>query len=264
MKILLKNFLKTLGILLIISLTACNSNDNGDDGDNNTEPTAPTSNNGAWEGTLEFTGEAPFNVIAVLIDGKITIFPGDGDVRLEDQGAWSGSYPINGDNIDGTATKYDFDGDEVLGEAQDDLEMLFTGSVTDRRFLFLDFEVKTIPGGVVENSGTIDLEFTDDGNNSSISSIEGSWTFDTLTINVAADGSFWGQDANGCVYSGDISILDSEYNLYGVESEASIGCGDAAGIYSGFAAVNYDDTPNNLTTFGVNPDNFLILEFDRD
>ena len=240
-------------------MTACNSNDNGDD---NTGPTAPTSNNGVWEGTLEFTGEAPFNVVAILIDGKITIFS-DG-ATLEDQGAWSGSYPVNGDNIEGIATKYDFDDGEVLGEAQDDFEMLFTGSVTDRRFLFLDFKVKTIPGGVVENSGTIDLEFTDDGNNSSISSIEGSWTLDALTINVAADGSFWGQDASGCVYSGDISILDPGYNLYGVESEASSDCSDAVGIYSGFAGVNYDDTPNNLTTFGVNPDNFLILEFDRD
>jgi len=56
------------------------------------------------------------------------------------------------------------------------------------------------------------------------------------SLTVMSDGSFFGQYANGCAYSGTGSVIDPGYNLYAVELEvAACTTPTASGDYAGYA-----------------------------
>ncbi len=59
----------------------------------------------------------------------------------------------------------------------------------------------------------------------------------TLTIEV--DGGLNGQDIAGCLYSGSLGIIDTQYDVYDVSVTIS-NCGDADGVYTGFGALGDD------------------------
>ena len=86
---------------------------------------------------------------------------------------------------------------------------------------------------------------------SSLSMVEGTWTsfdendnpFGTYTID--ANGDITGSDVLGCVYTGTITIIDADVNVYEVMLTVS-NCGPLDGQYSGLGAL---DTSNVNDTF---------------
>ncbi|MGD8510593.1 MAG: hypothetical protein PVI16_03140, partial [Gammaproteobacteria bacterium] len=63
------------------------------------------------------------------------------------------------------------------------------------------------------------------------------WRDDSgTTYTIDADGSIFGQNASGCVYDGQISLIDVDYNVYRVEINTS-SCQEEDGSFSGLGAL---------------------------
>ncbi len=82
---------------------------------------------------------------------------------------------------------------------------------------------------------------------SSLAKLEGSWEVQTqwpdkpyrASATFDPDGSFFWQDPFGCVYDGQASIIDPDYNAYALDMTISL-CGSAAdGQYSGQGVLTY-------------------------
>jgi hypothetical protein len=73
--------------------------------------------------------------------------------------------------------------------------------------------------------------------NSSLARISDTWRDDSgTTYTIDADGSIFGQNASGCVYDGQISLIDVDYNVYRVEINTS-SCQEEDGSFSGLGAL---------------------------
>lgn len=256
MNTLMKNSLRILGLLLIVSLAACSDNDNdrdSNDGDaGNTGPLA----NGVWIGKVTMdSGESIGDIVGVLYDGKI-MFIDEDDGPTETM--VDGTYELDGNEIFGTALMYeDIEGESGIGDLNREPELSFSGTVIEGESISLSFD--TEDGG----SGTIEFTLAPDYNEpSSLSFIEGSWGYRDLIITVLDTGEFHGVADSGCVVSGTISILDSEISLYKAVTTIE-DCGEVNGVYDGFSGVNTDDVPNVLTIIGANPEYFLAFDLDR-
>lgn len=99
--------------------------------------------------------------------------------------------------------------------------------------------------------------------NSSLSLIAGVWTvyddysnpFATFTIE--PDGRFTGQNAVGCTSMGQISIVDTRFNVYDIRSTIS-SCA-IAGDYTGLGALGKVANPNDAFLFSVSNDQHALL-----
>ena len=80
---------------------------------------------------------------------------------------------------------------------------------------------------------------------SSLDLTAGVWTMvddtgaETGTLTIEVDGSLSGQDIAGCLYSGNLAIIDMQYDVYDVSVTIS-NCGDTDGVYTGFGALGDD------------------------
>ncbi|MCJ7556199.1 MAG: hypothetical protein MUP90_04705 [Gammaproteobacteria bacterium] len=62
---------------------------------------------------------------------------------------------------------------------------------------------------------------------------------DIGTLTVEADGSLNGQNIAGCLYSGNLAIIDMQYDVYDVSVTIS-NCAESDGVYTGFGALGDD------------------------
>ncbi|MGM0553534.1 MAG: hypothetical protein ACQETK_07035 [Pseudomonadota bacterium] len=237
--------------LAATTLLACGSSSDDDSADNGDAPPPGTtvSANGLWEGTFSEEGVGTFDVTGLLYDGRIiAISEGAGAV-------FDGSYSLNGDQISASVVAY-----EANGPAYATTE--FSGTVTEQVSLSASFA--TSEG----TSGTISLAFDDTYNRpSSLGMLEGVWSYFEpgydLTVASGADGSFFGQDSEGCVVTGEFGIIDAAHNLYDVQVTAT-SCGFLTGSYTGFAGLlEYPGGGEYLQVAVSNPDYLLLYPFDR-
>ena len=96
---------------------------------------------------------------------------------------------------------------------------------------------------------------------SSLSLVEGQWSTPSptggtgsLDLFVGAAGDFSGSD-DGCSYSGNISLIDTNFNAYRIEIQVST-CGGITGEYSGLGYLSDDTTSND--TFSISVANDVI------
>ena len=88
--------------------------------------------------------------------------------------------------------------------------------------------------------------------------LEGVWTaYDdtgvvTATFTIENTGLFNAQNVNGCVSNGQFSIIDSNYNLYQVDSTIS-NC-PIAGDYSGLAVMGENNVPDDAIFLAISND----------
>lgn len=242
MKTLMINCLRILGLLIVIGLASCSDND----GDRvlGTSDTA----NGIWEGTVTVDGDDTFKFTALLYNGRFMAFNSDSfDFMLD------GDYTVRSNDISGKIKTYDLDDQLEVGVATGET-VTISGTVDEQKSIALTFS--TSEGA----TGTISLTFNAAYNrSSSLSLIAGTWLSIGLTITVDDDGSVEGQDDDGCIFSGDISILDSEHNLY--KTKVSVeSCGEINGSYTGFATLPSSDT---AVIAASNSDYFLLVPFIR-
>ena len=119
--------------------------------------------------------------------------------------------------------------------------------------------------------GSFSLEFDPIyDRDSSLANVEGTWVqLDGLlnifaTFVIDADGTVNGTDITGCVYSGAVSIIDSEFNVYDVAVDVANCTGVDAifnGSYNGVGVLS-DDVPgseaSDVFTVGVNSESIVI------
>jgi hypothetical protein len=229
-----------LGIIVLLGLAACG----GGGGSNN-----DVSANGFWFGTITESGSDTYDMRAIFYNSRII-------AASQSAGTiYDGSYTVNGNKISGNITEYEIDGGPVATAT-------FTGTVTEQSSLSASFSTS------YDTSGSISLIFNTLYNRtSSLSLLEGNWNYTSgsysLTLTVQNDGALFGQDSNGCVFSGTIGLLNTTHNLYDMNTSIA-SCDNIDGSYTGFSSLSDNITTNDtLEIIGSNSNYIFIYNFTR-
>ena len=95
---------------------------------------------------------------------------------------------------------------------------------------------------------------------SSLAKMSGTWTDpQSNTFTVDANGSIFGQDGFGCVYTGNVSIIDPLYNVYRLTINVT-NCADINGTYTGLGTIGDRVAANDdqLFIFQVSNDSWAL------
>lgn len=224
-----------LGIFVLVGLVACGGGGGGG------ETTTNVSANGLWNGTFTESGVGTFDISGLLYNGRIIAIS-------ESAGAiYDGSYTVSGSSISGTVTAYQINGGPFA-------TVTLSGTVTEQGSISSSFNTS------YGTSGTISLSFDSIYNRpSSLSLVAGNWNYTrgdySLTITVQSNGTYSGQDSEGCVVSGSIGLLDTAHNLYNINTSIA-SCEDVTGSYTGFASLLDND---NTFVVAVSNSNYMLL-----
>lgn len=189
---------------------------------------------GLWRG--ETQDKTSTDIIAILRANRIMMSEGeliyDGSYDIDGQGAVTGSVDV-----------YTLSGEKLTPLAQ----VAIDGARLDETRLVLNIragiQVKTV-------SFTLDVAYE---RNSALASTAYLWehTVDrpryTLAFPIDDNGTLTGaSDSSGCLYSGNLDILDERYNIYGATlalvDQKKNACSPFAGVgYTGYASLIPDD-----------------------
>ena len=235
---LVKNVLSVVALVAAaLGLVACGG---GGGGGSDTSVSA----NGLWEGTFTETGVGTYAVSGLLYNGRIIAIS-------ESAGAiYDGSYTMNGGSISGNVKAYQINGGQYATAT-------LSGSVTEQSTISVTFSTS------YGSTGSMSLSFNSIYNRpSSLSAVAGSWGYTSgtynLTLTAQNDGSFFGQDSDGCVISGNIGILDASHNLYSTNVSVA-SCGVLNGTYTGFSGLLDNVSANDTLQVAVSNNNYILL-----
>jgi len=238
-------FLRSVVIwsFVLFGLVACGGD--GGDGEGSGETTTNVSANGLWEGSFTEDGVGTFDISALLYNGRIIAISESAET------IYDGSYTVSDNNISGSL--------RIIGWP---FVTTFSGTVTEQESMSLSFDTS------YGTRGTVSLSFNDIYNRkSSLALVEGTWNYTSddysITITVQSDGTYWGQDSEGCVISGSIGLLDTSHNLYDVNTLIE-SCGETNGSYTGFSFL-IDNVATNDTLQGVvsNSNDIILFQFTK-
>jgi hypothetical protein len=104
---------------------------------------------------------------------------------------------------------------------------------------------------------------------SSLNRAAGTWVavdFNTTNNNIdmaltvdESDGSIDGSNDDGCVYSGEIGIIDPAFNLYDINITAEL-CSFLNGTFSGLASVKQNDPDADELSYQIDNDTGIITQ----
>ncbi len=80
--------------------------------------------------------------------------------------------------------------------------------------------------------------------------------FNTFFFDINLNGVITGQDVFGCSYSGQVNLIDTDFNAYELAVTIT-GCGALNGDYDGLGALDDDQEQNDV--FGFQIDNNLVI-----
>ena len=213
---------------------------------------------GVWQGTL--TSDVTMNAVAVT---AVITASGSARLILADGSQLSGSVVTNGDQVSGNLT-----GITELGlQWQDNTTVssfTINGTVAQRSAI-----TGTYTGA--GDSGTLTLTFDSVyDRTSSLATLAGQWErLDALqnitaTISFDAQGAIDGSDADGCIYSGTVSVSDSSVDVYTVSltvANCVVSGLDLDGQYTGTGVLS-DQTAgsnqNDAFLLAVSDNRFVI------
>ena len=208
-------------------------------------PPAATNAGGIWEGSAT-ASETSLDFAGVITE--------DGRGRFIDEGGTQYIVSnLSGD--DGSLTA------DILAIAPFGMTFLDGSSVTTGSFSATVVERETWSGDyslATGESGTVSLTYNAIyERDSSLDKLTGMWDEEFGVLTFDPDGSFFEQDSFGCVFDGQATIIDAEYNVYDLSMTVSM-CDDADGDYSGLAVLVDSTTTEDLLIVQVNSD-VLIL-----
>jgi hypothetical protein len=211
---------------------------------------------GLWNGAATFVGGG--GLFAMVKDGEFVIVQTNGDVRT---GFYSGEYDPAGDGPwPGTLEIYDGDGrlEQAINTTLAPTATLNLQAGGDREVMALNYlpDAYEAPSGLDLASGVWDFQ----------ENLPGLQI--TLTVNIDVidgNGTLFGSDTEGCIYLGNVEVLDPERNVYRIsnlelseQGGAGIGCDrtDDVGAPVSFASDGY----NGLAAyFPGPPDAFWMI-----
>lgn len=251
--------MKTLTRIMILGLTAglvaCNGGSDATTGPSDDPPPPPADQRpgGLWYGTLTsdaFMGTEDI-VGMVSEDGRFRLISGDTAWQM------SGTVTVAGTALTGSGKAIAGPGSTWPdGSTVGDVSL--TATIAQRDSMSGAFST------TATDSGTFELFYDPYYERASdLSLLEGLWTaYDDVgnpevTFAIQPSGAFDGQNAQGCVSNGQISLIDARYDLYDVQSTIS-GCG-IAGDYNGMAFVGDLTATNDALIFAIDNGSFVIL-----
>jgi hypothetical protein len=109
-------------------------------------------------------------------------------------------------------------------------------------------------------TGTMNLDYNSDYDvDTSLTLLTGNWQEAFGVMAFDPDGSFFEQDIDGCVLSGQASVIDSTYNAYDIVMEISLCDPESNGNWSGVAFSDGVDT--DVLILFLNKGELFFLEF---
>lgn len=224
-------------LVFIFFLVGCGGGSSSS-GDGTGSPVTHASPGGFYTGTVtsNVTGQT-MNVAGLVSE--------DGEARfVSDEGyQYVISLSVHGNELSGSLRGYAPQG-MVFVNGQSLTTGTITGSVSERSSLTGGFSAA---GG---DTGSFSLSY--DGTAyeraSSIGLLEGLWGYQlsngySLSVSIGSNGEVFGQDSDGCVYSGEVRTIDTQFNLYRLNLGVTL-CGGFNGSYEGLA-IRHPQTSNN-------------------
>lgn len=207
-------------------------------GDNNTVSLAPpvpeiNSPSGVWAGSFTSTRNGAIRQVTGVVSESY-------DTQLVTTAIgerhYSGIVSTDGDTLTGTLTTYlgrkgpflGFDGVQSI---------MLDGTIVERSTMSGDYTGN-------EDDGRFNLNYSNIyENGSSLDSTSGIWVYSeassggalyTVTLDIDANGTLFGTDTGGCVYGGQLALIDDRFNSYQANFNVS-SCITKNGDYSGLA-----------------------------
>lgn len=196
---------------------------------------------GIWTGTATLTDTTTLDSIGLVSEAGQIFFLTGSDLSI-------GTVSTSGSNFTGSLTEYYSAGGFASGT--------IAGTFTART---------SLSGAATFNSvqtSTFNFNYENiHERDSSFATISGTYSLTsgtyTETYTVDTDGVITGSDTDGCVFNGQVSLPNTDYNIYGVSVTAS-NCGDANGTYTGLAALVDDTTTNDTLIIGAKGSTYAI------
>ena len=181
---------------------------------------------GIWQGQFDINGSGPFDFTAIHIGQYSSAVSSKaktmctGEVSLEN-GSYQAKYTMY--SLDGSP----FDHATITGT-------LIAGQI--------ESQFVTEKAG---DTGVLTLSYNPIyEENSSLDKVQGAWEFidrDNLQINWQIDqGVIQGNDSDNCEYSGEVALIDPEFNAYAIRLDIA-SCSSVDGEYAGFAYIETTD-----------------------
>lgn len=188
---------------------------------------------GIWDITDTVNGQT-VSEVALIAGGKYYSLSNADPFGCRD--ITGGTYTINGSTFTGSGFSALLSSCSTAPNGQNYLSYTLTGYVLNTE-LNLSFEVD---GVLVPTLGaTLDPLYNEP---SSLAKLAGNWDDFGNTLTINPDGTFFEQQASGCVVNGAYTIIDATHNLYGVSFEITNCTSSIAGI--AFTGLGYLDDSN--------------------
>lgn len=225
--------LKSSPILAAVLLAACGGGGGGDS--SSSEAKATSSANlppGAYYTVIDYDSGGSDEAVTFLSStGKFVSAVDSPDITV-------GTLRFGSDDtISGTGT------DVFYTTSWETVSGSISGSIQSKGKATLN---ATAPG--YESTVTLEREDTYSDLGVTLAQVSGTYSMmvsgSTTTITIAADGTLTGSDSSGCAYNGQLTIPNTDYNVYEVSFTAS-GCGGSDGAlrngqYTGLGAYDPD------------------------
>lgn len=222
-------------------------------------PAADASPAGHWYGTVTNDSSAVTEEYVALADanGRFRFVSADSAVQF------SGNFVITGNDLIGDAMAF-ADLGVVWMDSSSATATTLTGTITEKDSMAGTWT--TVSG----ESGSFEFFYdpTYYERASALELLAGVWiSYDeflnpAVTFTIAADGSFTGQNGQGCNSVGEFALIDPDFNLYEVQSTVS-DCA-VAGDYIGLALLADLSAPNDVLLFAVdNGSRAIALGFEK-
>jgi hypothetical protein len=247
------NWKKTMSwmwaMVLVFTVLGCGGG--GSSSGQPSEPTPISSANGIWHGTFTEPPYGTFDLSVLTHDGEIMGISNDAGV------IYHGYYTLDQSALSGAVKVFEIGGGLF---ATAEIAGTYSGQGT------IDAQASNLYLGTGERTtSSIHLVFDELYNRpSALSLVEGTWFYSepgySVTMNVDSFGDISGSDSEGCEFSGKISLLDTDHNLYAVDVDVTQ-CGAMNGFYGGLATLSDENTLNDTFSYCLIGDQYILLNY---
>jgi len=218
-----------LSTAALATLAACGGGSGSTGGGTTPPPSATTQSvGGIW--TTQYTVTSGANTGDVIVAEGIASETGQYFAYSKNTtngcaGLAFGQLSVNGSNVSGNkdaaivrySTAVGGATNCVYPDGSTSATGTITGTVAQRASLMLTATGTTSLGGALPAEATTFTFSSLYLNSSSLATIAGNYNDGGPTMTVDANGAIFEQDPNGCVLSGQVSIINSSYNAYGIQ-----------------------------------------------
>lgn len=171
---------------------------------------------------------------------------------------FAGSVSSNGSVVTGSGLAYSAEGSTWM-DSSVVTSLDIGGTLLHRQSLDASWELAS------GETGNLGLFYSGIyARDSSLASTAGEWALqdddglDIGTFSIASDGVLSGQDVGGCLYDGNLTIIDEDYNAYGFTVVVT-NCGALDGTFSGLAMLGDNLAPLDCLTVAADDGSRSLL-----